>query len=387
LQCSEPASAQFRYDRWLEMYKAVHVQEGREIVLLDSHWAQGIESLRTLDQQNLLVCQRCKQPVRVRAGDIRRWHFAHKQLLTCTYGRESPVLLTARAVLYEWLVTKFGEQVTVEKKVDETSFLRPVDCWVEKDRRALAYWIVETAVQPQTRDALRDGFKRLAVVVQWVFLAQMLHEDEEMPNWVHLTTTEREFMHHTVYDDRVSQGLPGGQSLHYLDVETRTLTTFRGLHLVHAPHVFAGHKERHVLSTMQVSPKTGDFVHPGEYDRLKRDQQEQAHFANRRREAEAARARGREPQRSTDVEGQRGERAGPTLPAAEVPSPPAETLSEAGVPSSAHDRPGSHDSGGDSAVQREAECALCGHTTSEWWYFDPIHNTCKCYACYRQGKY
>ncbi len=369
------------------MYKAVHVREGREIVILDSHWANGIEYLRALDQQDLLVCQGCKQPVRVRAGDIRRWHFAHKQLLTCTYGRESPVLLTARAVLYDWLVTKFGEKVTVEKKVDETYFSRPVDCWVEKDRRAMAYWILEAAAQPQTRDALRDGFRRLAVVVHWVFLAQMLHEDEEMPNRVHLTTTEREFMRHTVYDDIVSQGLPGGQSLHYLDAETRTLTTFRGLHLAHAPHLFAGHKERHALSTMQVSPKTGEFVHPGEYDRLKRYQQEQAHFANRRREAEAARTRGREPQRSTEGERQRSEVAGPALPEVGVPSPPAETLSEAGASSPAHDRPGSHDSVKDSAAQREAACALCGNTTSDWWYFDPIHNTCKCYACYRQGKY
>jgi hypothetical protein len=166
---------------------------------------------------------------------------------------------------------------------------------VEKDSETIAYWIVEAAAQPQTRDALRDSFRRLAVVVHWVFLAQMLHEDEEMPNWVHLTTTEREFMRHTVYDDIVSQGVPGGQSLHYLGAETRTLTTFRGLHLVHAPHVFAGHKEQHALSTMQVSPKTGDFVHPGEYGRLQRYHQEQAHFANRHREAEAARARGHAP--------------------------------------------------------------------------------------------
>ena len=147
-----------------------------------------------------------------------------------------------------------GEKVTVEKKVDETSLSRPVDCWVEKDRGAIAYWILEAAVQPQARDALRNGFRRLATVVHWLFLAPMLHEDEEMPNWVHLTTTEREFMHHTVYDDTVSQGVPSGQSLHYLDAEMRTLTTFRGLHLVHPSHVFAGHKEQHPLSTMQVSP-------------------------------------------------------------------------------------------------------------------------------------
>ncbi|MBI3304349.1 MAG: hypothetical protein HYZ72_19965 [Deltaproteobacteria bacterium] len=65
-----PASAQFRYNRRLEMYKAVHVQEGREIVILDSHWAKGIEYLRALDQQDLLVCQGCKQPT-TRANAVR----------------------------------------------------------------------------------------------------------------------------------------------------------------------------------------------------------------------------------------------------------------------------------------------------------------------------
>ncbi len=114
-------------------------QDGQELLLLDSHWEHDIESLRALDQHDLLVCQGCKQPVRVRAGEIRRWHFAHKQLLTCTYGRESPALLTARAVLYDWLVSKFGEKVTVEKKVDDNSCSRPVDCWVERDTGAFAY--------------------------------------------------------------------------------------------------------------------------------------------------------------------------------------------------------------------------------------------------------
>jgi hypothetical protein len=52
-----PVSAQFRYNRRLEMYKALHMQEGREIVILDSHWTKGIEHLRALDQQDLLVCQ------------------------------------------------------------------------------------------------------------------------------------------------------------------------------------------------------------------------------------------------------------------------------------------------------------------------------------------
>jgi hypothetical protein len=90
-------------------------------------------------------------------------------------------------------------------------------------------------VPPQTRAALQEGFGRLQVVVNWMFLAPMLHAEEEVPTWVPLTTTEREFMHQSVYDDLGRPGGPGGHSLHYLDAEQRTVTTFRGLHLVHPP--------------------------------------------------------------------------------------------------------------------------------------------------------
>ena len=113
------------------MYKAINIQDGTDIVILDSRWKDAVDSLRSLDRQGVLLCQGCKQPLRLRAGEVRRWHFAHKHLANCSYGHESPELLNARAVLYEWLVTKFGEKVTIEKKVDGGHFSRPVDCWVE----------------------------------------------------------------------------------------------------------------------------------------------------------------------------------------------------------------------------------------------------------------
>ena len=37
----------------------------------------------------------------VRAGEIKRWHFAHKHLQDCPLQHESPQILQARALLYQ----------------------------------------------------------------------------------------------------------------------------------------------------------------------------------------------------------------------------------------------------------------------------------------------
>ena len=110
------------------MFKALHRPSGEEIVILEPRWRRQLDTLRLLDAQDDLVCQGCLQPVRVRAGEVKRWHFAHKHLQNCPYEFESPVLLQCRAVLYEWLVSQLGEDVvTLEKK---SPLPRPVDCWV-----------------------------------------------------------------------------------------------------------------------------------------------------------------------------------------------------------------------------------------------------------------
>src|SRR5512138_2593900 len=117
------------------MYKAVHAQTREEIVILSPRWCERIAALRALDRANQLVCQGCRQPLRVKAGAVKRPHFAHKHLNACSFGSESPEILNARAVLYDWLVRQFGQNpghsVTVEKQVEGFQLPRPVDCWVE----------------------------------------------------------------------------------------------------------------------------------------------------------------------------------------------------------------------------------------------------------------
>src|SRR5512145_1200795 len=103
------------------MYKAVFLQTGEEIIILHPYWRKRIEQLRVMDRADLLVCQGCRQPLRVKAGEMKRAHFAHKHLKACSYGSESPEILNARAVLYEWLLKEFDPEVGGDGVGEETA--------------------------------------------------------------------------------------------------------------------------------------------------------------------------------------------------------------------------------------------------------------------------
>lgn len=282
------------------MFKAIDTRTGQEIVILHPEWAAKLDDLRLLDQRDVLVCQGCNKPVRVRAGDVRRWHFAHKSKQDCTYGSDSPVLLEARAVLYEWLVSKFPQDVTLEKKVDDERLPRPIDCWVETSDGLLAYWIVESGMRPQKRETLKAGLMATGASVTWVLTVNLLNPVEEATEQFHLGeastdcarlgTTERELLQVTRFDEAWrGVGRSSGASLHFLDSESKVLTTLRGLVLVHSPQIYGGHKECTPLAQIKIMPKTWEFVHPGEYERWQAYNEEKKQIEEQhRREQEQA---------------------------------------------------------------------------------------------------
>ncbi len=188
------------------MYKAVHIQTGEEIIILNPSWKKRIEELRALDHADLLVCQGCRQPLRVKAGEVKRTHFAHKHLKACSYGSESVEILNARAVLYEWLLQEFppgasGEArlspVSVEKMVEGVDLPRPIDGWVEASSGAIAYWIIEAGIKLEARMAILAAFERFGVQVHFLFLQGMLNEKKEELHSLLLTPTERAFLQAT----------------------------------------------------------------------------------------------------------------------------------------------------------------------------------------------
>jgi len=342
------------------MYKAIHRETNAEIVILEPTWAEQIKSLRNWGKRDVLVCQECQQPVRVRAGQVRAWHFAHKHRQDCPIGHESPQLLQARARLYRWLVGKFGtERVTLEKRTEGADLPRPVDCWV-KGECNFAYWIFEAGLKPQRRDVLHTALARPDVVVHWLFLTAMLQQDEDDNGAVHLTTTEREFMRPSDYDNPV---FPGGRTLHYLDHATGGVTTYRGLHLRHAPQVYQGKPLVHPIDQILVSPKTGEFVHPGEHEQLKAYQEEK-----KKREKIASRL-------TSPTLSQRPAIVPPPAKASSPPSPV--SLNPANSPQSSSTVPIDIPVG---------ICEICGEETNDWWYYDGKTGKCRCRKCQRLGR-
>lgn len=351
------------------MFKSLNIQNDKEIVIIDPKWQQDLDGLRAMDRSDILVCQGCREPVRVRAGKERRHHFSHKHRLSCSYSDESPALLDARAVLYEWLSGKFGENVSIEKKVEENYLFRPVDCWVERDGKIFAYWIIDTSLTPEKRDNLRIGFNRLNVHVNYVFTTKMLRPVDDDISRINLTTTERNLMQRSKYDEAHDFGSDTGKSLHYLDTQQRQIITFRALNVVHLPQVYKGAEIRSGLIATKVSPANGEFVHSGEYDQWKQCQEEKEAIERRRREIQERQIQ--ERQQKIIVS-----------PPLQIPSNKSPFLSQASVKTNIAD----NESPINDPQFKEGICIFCGDTTINWWYRDGKTGQCKCKNCYNQGR-
>lgn len=360
------------------MFKAINLTDATEVIILDPAWSGRVEDLRTLSHGDQLVCQGCRQPVRVRAGAIKQRHFAHKHLRDCSYGHDSPLLLKLRALLYTRLVAEFGPAVTLEKQIDGVNLPRPVDCWVQREAGDVAYWIVEAALRPQARDAVSAALVGTGARVHWLFASVMLRLLEDDEKAVNLTTTERELTVTTPFDTELEGAYYiNGGTLHYLNPETSELTTFRSLHLIHAPQVYRGRVLVSPFFEVLVARKTGEFAHEGERERLHQLQEEKARLEQleaQRREEERLRA-------------EQGRAASP--PAVWwSPGSSTEPSSTASLHVAPRSQPNSDIEDRLAAFSRSKEgtCVFCGEKTSSWWWYDGKTGECKCGNCQKAGR-
>jgi hypothetical protein len=335
------------------MYKAKHQPSGQEILILDPRWRGQIAYLRGLDRQDALVCPGCDEPVRVRAGAVKRPHFAHKHLQNCPYERASARLLQTRAVLYDWLITKFlPESVGVEKQLDPSTGVRPFDCWVAQDDHVFTYWIFDRRMPPDERQNLKSLCARHSLHVHWIFLMDLLRVDEIVPqSRLHLTTTERAFIQQSELDQAWQthfEQLGGG--LHYLDPDQLALISYRNLTLVHEPQLYSGKRLQNPLGEVLASSISGEFVHPGEIERLASTRQK---MAVERRQAE-----------------ERRQKAADFLKGASL----SKTPSSQGKPSPVN-----------AAFERSGTCRVCGVRTTDWVTYFGDSQECICRACKDRG--
>ncbi len=358
------------------MFKAQRGFTQEDIIILDPCWTwENIELLRQHGRDDELICPVCKQPVLVRAGQKKRWHFAHKDLTSCPLKNESPNVLQARMLLYSWLRSKLGEKVTIEKHFEESDLPRPIDCYVDfPNGLKIGYWILEKGIRE--RLSLQYELSNLGIDIVWVPLTGMLKEDDQDQETAYLTPTERDIIFSSEYNQLYSSN---NRSLSYLDVEEKTILTLRGLKCIHSPQKFYFcSKLETKLGQALFSPQTGEFVHPGEHEQLEKLQRELKE-QERTRALEAQRRSEEEQKRKQELAEQLKRIASqPRNPQAwdiEKPLPritlvpPLQNL----PPKKKKDANPYNNYHG-----KVYTCTVCGKTTTSWTTLDLSNNTCVC---------
>ena len=381
------------------MFKAIDQETGAEIIAVDPVWSARLPHLRTLGRSGRLVCQGCRQPVLLRAGALRCAHFAHWELAECRHGHDSSLLLQARRLLYERLAALFGAQATIEKYLEDSSLPRPIDCWVQRDDRAYAYWIFDRRIQLQQRLELRLALEATGARINFVFLSTLRRQEEGKPETALLLPMEREFARHSSLDevwarksrpdDRLlyssamgSHWSQSGKSLNYINVEDETLTTLRDLRVKHQPSLHTAAVVNHALSEITFAPKTGEFVHPGEQEawkEMKHRLREQAQLEAERKE----RALQALQEQARSAQGLKAEamRLALTRPAPEPHAPMVSGSNRAAPSPATPARPQPV-----SLSNQSGTCEIRGSWTSDWYSFNGKTKTCRCNACLRSGR-
>ncbi len=246
------------------MLTAMRTIDSSQVILLREDGPSRAERLREEAAEGRIVCEGCRQPVIVRAGEERIWHFAHRAGGDCPRAKETLEVLECRAQLFSWLRVRFPESIQLEKTAARLP--RPLDCWVERPGKpTLAWWVVPAAVKPDVREAMAKGCRKLGVLLHPVFHARLLVKEPGLGR-ITLSATLRALTEHSAYDGLYGFG---DESLHFLDPARRQLTSCRGIWLRHPPQGHQATLLEHPLESILLHPRTGEFVHPGEYETWK----------------------------------------------------------------------------------------------------------------------
>lgn len=270
------------------MFRALHRETQEPLISLDGRWKDELELLRSLDRDDKLICPECGANVRIRAGQHKRWHFAHKNASDCPLNDSEPQRLEIRALLYNWLASK-RPRVTlgIEERISLGQRKLVIDCTVElANQERIAYFVLASGIRE--RAALIEAISNNHAHCHWVFHPRTLHPSADGKGLL-LSTTQR-----AVIELALGPRIPviAGKSLHSLDAATRSFTTYRRLQCVHAPQEYQGTKLVNRLDDIKVGPRTGEFVHPVEVVNF-------TDTSVRRKEARAARKQPPRPKTQT----------------------------------------------------------------------------------------
>ncbi len=267
------------------MLKAFDSRADDYVISIDPCWENDVEQLRDVCRADAILCPGCKQPVTLRAGNERIWHFAHRIDSNCPLKNESAAILRAREMLYKLLRAKFGERVSLEDAIPGAPHSECADCVVSLGSGKIGYCIIEK--QLRNRSEYMHVRQRAYNSVQWILLPQLLQKNPENPKQFLLSATARELAAkdgvNTMY---AASGNVG--SLCCADVERGQFLLARGLECVHEPNVFEPSAYMEVApERVIISNKLGQLMVADEVSRFKEWQRACELAEIERREAEA----------------------------------------------------------------------------------------------------
>lgn len=246
-----------------EMFRVLHKETRAEIISIDPRWRSCLDELRAFDQSDMFVCPECHAPTRLRAGEHNRWHFAHKNAGDCPLNESDPERIRLRALIYSWLAAKEPKlSLGIEERLNVDNKVYVVDCVVDlQNGPRVAYFALTAGMR--NRDALFGVARNKFPNSHWIFHAKTLKQSSS--GQISLNTTQRDLMNPLT-------GAPtkySGATLHFLDPQSNTLTTFRSLQCNHPPQGFRGFKRETPLEKILISPKTGLLLHPEEVSKYR----------------------------------------------------------------------------------------------------------------------
>jgi len=323
------------------MFAALKISDRSRVTSITTQWDDKEEVLRELARDGELVCPGCEQLLWLRTGEVRRRHFAHRDLSECPVGKDSAEVLEAKAQLFTWLETKFPSRVQIDMDL-ETPAGRLADIVVDlEDGRRFIYWIFDR----QIRDRLEFRIASDDPLVQ----AHYIHTEQTLKSGpdggIVLSASQRDFITYGEFDLALTP--PGVGHLHFILGSEQRLRVYQGLHCVHGPGLHEWNELRESpLANALIDPKSGEIVFAE--DVVARDE--------RRKVLEQPQTLSPKP----DIEraARKRKRKSRPLPSAS----PEKTIS----------------------LSRPLKCEDCGVETTNWSVATPSQGTCVCNPCIRK---
>jgi hypothetical protein len=238
------------------MFAALKIPDRSRVNSIAAQWDGREEELRELARSGQLVCPGCEQLLWLRTGDVRRRHFAHRNLSECRLGKQSAEVLEAKAQIFTWLESRFPGNVQIDLELDSTGHGKVADLVVDLEGgERFIYCIFDR----QIRD--RDGYPKPPE--NKTGRIHYIHTESTLVHGpgggIVLSASQRHFISYSEFDLALEKPRLG--HLHFFLGSESQLLIYRGLRCVHGPGLHEWEELREgPLDAATVCPESGEFI-------------------------------------------------------------------------------------------------------------------------------